>query len=366
MLKFAPSVFAVEKNYIIIAVTERPAIVTVEVQGVVYQDAVAGVVCSMGNIRKIAVPQAALNTAGGYTVTVQNVIERKTYFPEFETPVCKSFTFYPLPTNRAIRAYMLADTHNRFDEPVAAAKKFGVMDLLLLNGDIVDPCYSEEKVSQMYALTGELTKGGIPIIYARGNHDMRGCYAERLSLHTPNVNNGYYYTTQLGNLWMLVLDCGEDKIDDIPEYSGTVNCHPYRLQQTEFLKRLIGNASQEYAAPGITHRLVLCHIPFNLKYPDNNQGETAVYAEWNRLLREYVHPDLLLFGHAHEFAVCRPGDPQDLFGLPCTAAVGSRINEKTWGGTGLLLEPTQITATFTESLTQTKQSFTVKMPNCNK
>lgn len=359
MLKYAPSVFAVEENYTIIAVTEKPSIVTVEVAGTIYNDSVAGVVCSLGIIRKITVPQAVLNSAGGYTVTVRGVIERKTYFPEFETPVSRFFTFTPLPQNRDIRCYMLADTHNSFDEPVAAVQKFGEIDLLLLNGDIVDPCYSEEKVSQMYALTGKLTEGNIPIIYSRGNHDMRGCYAERLTLDTPNVHNNYYYTTRLGNLWVLVLDCGEDKADSHPELFGTVDCHSYRLQQTEFLKQLIKNAQQEYMAPGITHRLVMCHIPFNLKCSDNNKSEEETYAEWNRLLREHICPNLLLYGHNHEYEICNPGEPNDLYGLPCTAVVGSVINEKMWGGTGLLLQPSQITATFTDNTQQENTDFVI-------
>ena len=34
-------------------------------------------------------------------------------------------------------------------------------------------------------------------------------------------------TFRLGNLWGILLDCGEDKNDDRPEYGGTICCHAF-------------------------------------------------------------------------------------------------------------------------------------------
>lgn len=366
MLKFEPSVFAVENSYCIVAVTQKPAIVTVTVNGTVFTDAQAGVVSSIGNIRKITVPQAILNQAAAYTVTVHTVVERKPYFPAFEAPVSRRFSFKVPKAGQTLRAYMLADTHNRFEEPVAAAQKFGEIDLLLLNGDIVDPVYSEKEIEQMYALTGRLTGGGVPMVLSRGNHDTRGCYAERFGLHTPNSNGNFFYTVRLGSLWVLVLDCGEDKPDNHPEYGNTANFHPYRMQQIDFLKSLVQNAGREYNAPGITHRIVLCHFPFPIQYSDTNKSEQQTYAEWMRLLRENIQPDVMLFGHAHEYNAFLPGNDRDLFGLPCPAIVGSTLSKQSWGGVGLTLQPGSICATFTESGPNTQPPLTFCLKNHEK
>ncbi|MBO5269618.1 MAG: serine/threonine protein phosphatase, partial [Clostridia bacterium] len=79
-----------------------------------------------------------------------------------------------------------------------------------------------------HRIAAGVTKGRIPVVFARGNHDTRGKYAERLANHTPTDNGRSYYSVRLGKLWMLVLDCGEDKNDDHAEYGHTMCCHAFR------------------------------------------------------------------------------------------------------------------------------------------
>ena len=46
------------------------------------------------------------------------------------------YPFRPV-TGETTRMYHISDAHNRIEEPVAAAKTFGQIDLLILNGDIL-------------------------------------------------------------------------------------------------------------------------------------------------------------------------------------------------------------------------------------
>ena len=55
------------------------------------------------------------------------------------------------------------------------------IDLLILNGDIPDHCGTPENMMTVYMLVSELTRGKIPTVFSRGNHDMRGLCAEKFA-----------------------------------------------------------------------------------------------------------------------------------------------------------------------------------------
>ena len=145
-----------------------------------------------------------------------------------------------------VKAYHIADAHNHVEEPVAAAenfiKKYGPIDFLILNGDIPDHSGRIENFINIYEIVSELTHGNIPTVFSRGNHDTRGIFAEKIVDHTPCQDGHSYYSFRLGNIWGLVLDCGEDKVDSHPEYGNTVCCHAFRKQETRFIRKIIENA----------------------------------------------------------------------------------------------------------------------------
>ena len=111
-------------------------------------------------------------------------------------------------------------------------------------------------------IAGSVTKAELPVIFSRGNHDTRGIYAENIADHTPTDNGRSYFTVRLGNIWAVVLDCAEDKPDTNPEYGHTICCHEFRIEETEFLKKIAESPDTEYAAPGVKYRLVIVHNPF--------------------------------------------------------------------------------------------------------
>ena len=137
--------------------------------------------------------------------------------PETRKVVEKTYKFYPIPENN-IRASHIADAHNNIEEPIKAAETFGNIDFLILNGDIPNHSGDIAYFAAIHCIAGEITKGEYPVIFSRGNHDMRGIYAENIQDHTPTDNGRSYFSVRVGSLWALVLDCGEDKPDDHPEY----------------------------------------------------------------------------------------------------------------------------------------------------
>ena len=227
------------------------------------------------------------------------------------------------------RFFHIADAHNKVDEPVAAAKAFGEIDFLILNGDIPDDARDVKNFSTIHRIASEITNGEIPVVFSRGNHDMRGKYGENLSEYTPTDNGNSFFTFRLGSVWGIVLDCGEDKPDNHSEYGHTVCCEEFRKRQIDFIQSVIANAENEYNAEGVTYRMVVVHDPFT-EYLPNQVSETdlATYTEWARLLREYVKPDVMLSGHVHQAYVTNIGDSLDNLGQPCPVVVGSAPGTK--------------------------------------
>lgn len=360
MLKTAPAVFAVGNDYQIMVQVTRESMFWVKVGGKCYYDESNGILRSLSEHHRATVPMAELDKAGKYTVCVHPLIERKPYYTETEPVQEFEFEFHPVPqiddaaqAGRSIRAYHISDAHNRIAEPLRAAKAFGDIDFLILNGDVIDHSGDPSKFSNIYEICSELTGGHIPTIFSRGNHDMRGNYAERFAEYTPNQLGRTYYTFRLGSIWGILMDCGEDKPDGGIEYGGTICCHVFRQRQTEYIKDVIARAAEEYEAEGVQQRLVISHHPFTHKLQPPFDIEEEIYREWAALLRDHIKPDVMICGHMHLLDVWEPGCERDQYGQACKIVVGGDIKKKDdadyYAGCGYEFSPEGITVTFTDS-----------------
>ncbi len=346
MLKTAPAVFAVGKTYQIMVPVTDPSLFRIKVGDKYYYDESNGIMRSMTDIHRVTVPQAALDEAKSYTVCERKIIDRKPYFPETEPETETNFAFSPLPQDN-FRAFHIADAHNAVETPVAAAKAFGDIDLLILNGDIPNHSGETEYFNTIYEIAGRVTGGNIPIVYARGNHDLRGLYAEKISEYTPNENGNTYYSFRIGSVWGVILDCGEDKDDLHAEYGFTVSCHPFRERQVDFLQKLVDDG--EYNDASVKYKLVVCHVPFTRICKPPFDIEQDIYAKWAKLLRENIKPDIMLCGHKHSTSIYEVGGEKDDLGQPCTVIVGAKPEAEIFIGTGLEFSSGTITATFVAS-----------------
>lgn len=349
IFRYTPAVFAVGNCYQIMIPVRIPALVWVRIQDQDYYDETGGIMKSRRKIHRVVVPMEALDTAKEYTVFVKPVIRRSPYHTRTGSAAQQTYPFHPIP-QKDIRVYHIADIHNRIPQALRAAQVFGEIDLLILNGDIMDHCGTPYKFYQIYRLCTALTQGTIPVVFARGNHDMRGAYAEEYPNYAPIQNGNPYYSFRLGSIWGIVLDCGEDKPDDHPEYGGTVACHGFRKRQTDFLNDLATHAEKEYAAKGVQTKLVICHAPFTQRENPPFDIEPNVYQYWSKLLREKIQPDLMLCGHTHEAEIRYPGHERDTYGQPCPVVIGAGFDDRSyWIGCGLILHDQSTEVVFTDS-----------------
>ena len=320
-----PTVFAVEDRYLIMIPFARECVVRVRVGDRVFCDHCCGILRSGKKMHRVELPMDVLDAAGEYTVIWHNIIERKPYFPTNEPERTLTLSFRPLPSEGDIHIYHVADAHNLVSQPVAAASYFGDdLDLLVLNGDIPNHSGDIENFNAICEIASAVTGGAVPTVFARGNHDTRGIYAEVMPDYIPTSRTGMtYYTFRLGRVWGLVLDCGEDKEDDHGEYGVTVCFHDFRVEQTDFIRSVIRRAATEYEAEGVEFRLVISHIPFFRIPAEPFNIEQELYHEWTQLLGEHVKPTLGLHGHTHFARVATPGSEDDHQGLKYPAVIGS-------------------------------------------
>lgn len=351
VLKYSPTVFAVGNNYQIFIPVKLSSVMWVRVGDKCFYDHSNGVLRSAVSIHKITVPMKLLDSAKKYTVCYREMIERKPYFSVTSEVFEKDYEFSPLPSED-FNAYHISDAHGQVDPPVASAKafeeKYGKIDLLILNGDVIDHSGSLENFDAIYKICSEITNGSIPVIFSRGNHDTRGEFAEKIADYTPTRVGYSYFSFRLGTLWGLVLDCGEDKLDTNAEYGNTNCCHEFRIEETEYLKTIIENADSEYSGAGVTRKLIIAHSPFSRKFESPFDIEDDIYTEWCTLLREEIKPNVMISGHTHTVDILPVGDERHVHGCPCPVVIGAipDRSKKTHVGCGLVFKGDGLSAVF--------------------
>ena len=357
-----PTVFALKNTYQIFMPFSCEVIVWVRVGENIYYDESNGILRSNTNMHRVEVPMEELNRNGEYTVVYRKMIERKPYFPTSEDDVEITFPFRPVAGD-PIRIYHVSDAHNLVKSPVAAGQYWGEdLDLLVLNGDIPNHSGKVENFNAVCEIASGITGGSRPVVFSRGNHDTRGICAENFAEYTPTDNGRTYYTFRAGNVWGMVLDCGEDKPDTNPEYGHTICFHQFRLRETQFIKDVIRRAAEEYAAPDVEHKLIICHIPFSFINHPPFDIEQELYGEWCALLREHIKPEVMICGHTHKLSVSMPGDETDALGAPCPVVVASEPSLKagTFIGGGFIFDNGTIRVVFCDGEKIIKEELLIK------
>ena len=346
---YAPCVFLVGEDYQILFNTRVKGMGEVRVGRETYRDEALGLMRWADTIHRITVPQRALDEARRYTIRFAPLEERIPYFTTMPTWAERTFDFRPVNTEGDIRLYHLADVHSHLEEPCEAAAFWGegADDLLVFNGDIADRNDSMENLLVLYRVNDRVTGGHRPILFVRGNHDTRGQLAHRIADYIGTQDGATYFTFRTGALWGVALDCGEDKLDGHIEYGGTVDFAAFRRRETAFLERIA--RERPFEAPGIRHRIAVCHIPFTLRQPEPFDIENELYAHWTELLNG-MGIELMLCGHLHRAGVVRPGDEHDRRGQRFPMAVAAALNrEKHFTGCAVELKDRETVLRFTNS-----------------
>ena len=290
---YEPVVYAVEDTYQIVFTTNHPATAWVEIDGEAYYDLYAGSMKSSDTVHKITVPQEKLDAAKAYSIHAEKMIYRGPFGGFKGKQICKAYTFRPVDTSDGLVYYTMTDVHHAREGAVAAALSVENLDFLVILGDSVGMTEYESDAQFTNLLAHEVTGGQIPVVYARGNHEIKGAYAESLYKYVGSQNQNFYYWFKLSNIYGITLDLGEDHDEGWWEYYGTDRFALYHDEQTQFLQEIVQAKPYE----DYNYTLVACHIP--IQFVNSRKDHEEVKAEWTSLLNQ-IQPDLAVYGHQHD------------------------------------------------------------------
>ena len=310
-LSYEPVVYAVEDEYQIVFSTSDNAVGWVNIGGKEYYDLYAGSMKSADKVHKITVPQEVLDEAEAYSVNFRQMIYRGPFGGYLGELRSQHYRFRPVDSSDGLYHIAISDVHEAVEAAAAAAAATDAMplamdtenvDFIVLLGDLVSMVETEKDVQLANELAFKITGGEIPVIYARGNHEIKGEYAEQLYKYVGSKDQQYAYAVTLGDndVFAVVLDLGEDHEDDWWEYYETAKFDLYRQEQTEMLEEILEDGEYE----NYRYRLMACHIP--VVYVDKNGYFESFRNDWTALLNQ-MELDIGLSGHKHVLWPLIPG-----------------------------------------------------------
>lgn len=211
------------------------------------------------------------------------------------------------PEAKTCRFSVFNDVHMQVDEysALAAQVDSAATDFLFLNGDIVSAGNYVTDTLVHYELKplGTLP-AGLPVLFARGNHEGRGNNPQLVADVFPNTDPApFYYTFRHGPVAFIVFDAGETGRNRSILYSGNPVYEDYLNEQIEWARE----AMQEPLFSSAPVKICLSHVPM-VNHPNQNDYFLQ------RWLNIHIVPmlneagiDLMINADHHEFMFCEPG-----------------------------------------------------------
>lgn len=229
---------------------------------------------------------------------------------------------------------VINDTHVKWKPFALALKKISEVEpsCVVWNGDA---CNTEEKIDDQIRifLKPEVEikdyASCTPYLFVPGNHDYRGManrHLENVWMYRQNEERlsrdwdlGRNFAVRMGDIAMIGLDTGEDKLDTNPLFAGLFNNEPYRKAQKEWLKNVL-EREEIASAPFL---VAFCHIPLFDPDPTANPGDvkpndydpqyTHDYAIWQRTCAKLWGPllekagcQVVITAHQHKYRFDAP------------------------------------------------------------
>ena len=218
----------------------------------------------------------------------------------------------PRPGEPELRFTVLNDLHKNIPLITSLMGKVETSSTLpqfvMLNGDILSHIEGEEDVAAILNLPGKYSSEH-PLIWIRGNHECRGEFARYMTRYLPMPDGRFYYTFRRGPVQFLVLDCGEDKDDADPEYSGLTDFDSYRLQEEKWFQTIIKSPEWKNAP----FRILVSHIPIGHIPGDEERNQKFFHPyqkRWAKIMNK-AGLDLEISAHYHRYYLEEPSDKRN-------------------------------------------------------
>lgn len=259
----------------------------------------------------------------------------------------KIYSFTTLGPGTSGHFCVINDTHAQMKAFGLAVDKIAELNpsCVVWNGDA---CNTQETIDSLVpifytpAIDRKDYAANLPYLFTPGNHDNRGFAARHLEralmFRQPEErlsrdwDLGRNFAVRCGDIALIGLDTGEDKLDGRDVFAGLFNMEPYRVAQRAWLEDALERPEIK-SAPYI---VAFCHIPLYDSDPRANPGDvdkngdgrySADFAYWQRTCKNLWGPlferhgvQLVVAAHEHKYRYDAPNEehawPQIVGGGP--------------------------------------------------
>ncbi len=259
-----------------------------------------GLIEANNRLNKIRIDGLAPGTTYQYQVFSREILNFKPYDVTYgDTLTMGPFSFTTSSEKeKEVSLVVFNDLHDHpqnITELMAKFCKEKDYDLVVFNGDAFNWVDDEAQIVKDLLLpAGNIFSASIPFLMVQGNHEVRGKFARQMFDYFDYPGQASYYAFTRGPVRFVVMDSGEDKLDDHKEYGGLVAFDRYREEQARWLEQEIESKAFKKAA----FRVVFIHIP--VFHSGEGHGTLHCRKLFNPLFNK-GKIDISISGHTHRY-----------------------------------------------------------------
>lgn len=266
-----------------------------------------------GTLHRVTIKNLQKGTTYRYRVYSREVLDDINWDVKYgkitATNPSRLFSFTTLNSSENETHFAVVnDIHARNEVLDSLLKNVSIKDLdfIVFNGDLVSHLNSEEQMFEGFLNKSvELFASNLPFFFTRGNHETRGPFSTRFMDYFPTSTGKPYYTFRQGPAYFIMLDSGEDKPDSDIEYGGLSAFDEYRIEQAEWLKKIV--ESKEFQEAPL--KIVAIHIP---AFTSTWYGTLKVEETFIPILNK-IGINLMICGHTHRHSYLPTGEKNNNF-----------------------------------------------------
>ena len=194
---------------------------------------------------------------------------------------------------------------------LAAQVDSSATDFLFLNGDIATAGNYVDDTLVSYELEplGTLP-AGLPVLFARGNHEGRGNNPKLVADVFPNCEPApFYYTFRHGPVAFIVFDAGETNSRRSVLYNGAEVYEDYLQEQIRWARE----AMKDPMFSSAPMKICMIHVPM-IDHPDKNDYHLQRWLNVHFMpLLSDAGIDFMICADHHEFTYYNPGTVNNPF-----------------------------------------------------
>lgn len=268
---------------------------------------------------------------GAHKIHFRNYYDKKVLDTIIED---KIYSFSTAGKDAKAHFCVINDTHVKWEPFQLSLDKIAALSpsCVIWNGDasnVEETIDNQKRIFLNPEIDQKDYAANMPYIFCPGNHDDRGWANRHLEkvwmFRQPDERSGRdwdlgrNFAIRMGDIAMIGLDTGEDKVDENPRFIGIYNSEDYRIAQKTWLE----DALKKPEIASAPYLVAFCHIPLFDPDPRMNPGDvhpadkdekyTTDYAIWQRTcanlwtpLLEKAGCQVIITGHQHKYRYDAP------------------------------------------------------------